>query len=35
VGTDYRRRVSAVGGADHLRLELAPGGGAVVRLRPR
>ena len=35
VGTDHRRRVSAVGGADHLRLELAPGGGAVVRLRPR
>jgi alpha-glucosidase len=33
VGTDYRRRVSEVPPGGSLRLELAPGGGAVVRLR--
>ena len=33
VGTDYRRRVSELPPDGSLRLELAPGGGAVVRLR--
>jgi alpha-glucosidase len=33
VGTDYRRRVSDVQAPGTLHLELAPGGGAVVRLR--
>jgi alpha-glucosidase len=32
MGTDYRRLVSEVGAAAPLRLDLAPGGGAVVRL---
>ena len=33
VGTDYRRRVSDAQAPGTLRLDLAPGGGAVVRLR--
>jgi alpha-glucosidase len=33
VGTDYRRRVSEVRAPGTIRLNLAPGGGAVVRLR--
>ena len=35
VGTDYRRRVSEAPAPGTLRLDLAPGGGAVVRLRRR
>jgi len=35
VGTDYRRTVREVTGGEPLALELAPGGGAVVRLRRR
>jgi alpha-glucosidase len=35
VGTDYRRRVSDAQASGALRLDLAPGGGAVVRLRPK
>jgi alpha-glucosidase len=35
VGTDYRRRVTEVAAGGTLRLDLAPGGGAVVRLRRR
>ncbi len=35
VGTDYRRRVSDERAPGTLRLELAPGGGAAVRLRRR
>jgi alpha-glucosidase len=33
VGTDYRRTTQMLDGAEPLRLTLAPGGGAVVRLR--
>ena len=33
VGTDYRRSTADVAGGQPLRLELAPGGGAVLRLR--
>jgi len=33
LGTDYRRRVVTVSPGAALRLDLAPGGGAVVRLR--
>jgi alpha-glucosidase len=32
-GTDYRRTTAALAGGPPLRLELAPGGGALVRLR--
>jgi len=35
VGTDYRRSTQSVEGTGVLRLTLAPGGGAVVRLRGR
>ncbi len=35
VGTDYRRRVSDAQASGTLRLDHAPGGGAVVRPRPR
>jgi alpha-glucosidase len=35
VGTDYRRTTSDASAAGTLRLDLAPGGGAVVRLRRR
>jgi alpha-glucosidase len=35
VGTDYRRRVAGVQAPGAIRLDLAPGGGAVVRLRRR
>jgi alpha-glucosidase len=34
-GTDYRRTTGAVAGGPPLKLDLAPGGGAVLRLRPR
>ena len=33
MGTDYRRTTAAVTGGQPLRLELAPGGGAALRLR--
>ena len=33
VGTDYRRRVADAQAPGTIRLDLAPGGGAVVRLR--
>jgi alpha-glucosidase len=35
VGTDYRRTTAAVTAGEPLRLDLAPGGGAVLRLRHR
>jgi alpha-glucosidase len=35
VGTDYRRTVHELPGSATLRLDLAPGGGAAVRLRHR
>jgi alpha-glucosidase len=35
VGTDYRRTVREMTAAEPLALDLAPGGGAVVRLRRR
>jgi hypothetical protein len=33
VGTDYRRTTAVLADGQPLRLDLAPGGGAVVRLR--